>query len=245
MLQPHPMGSLRALVVEDEQDTARLVSFHLRSAGFDVEVAETGAAGLERAAAWLPHVVMLDVRLPDISGFSVCARLRECNAAAPTIGVLMLTAHALIEDRVKAFELGADDYLTKPFVIRELILRATALARRMAAPGARGRDPAVQYVRCGAIEFDPRTFEVRVSGTLVEMRPLELRLLRVFLERPGAVLRRKDLLRKVWGKTVPAESRVVDITVHRLRNALGAQGAAIETVHDGGYRLRKDNRTPE
>jgi len=203
-------------------------------------VAETGAAGLERAAAWLPHVVMLDVRLPDTSGFDVCVQLRASNAPTPAIGVLLMTAHALSEDRIKAFELGADDYVTKPFVVRELILRATALARRMAAPGARGRASAVQTSRYGAIEFDRRTLEVRVSGTLVELRPSELRLLQVFLEQPGEVLSRKQLMRRVWGKTVPADSRVLDVTLHRLRNALGEQAAAIETIQDGGYRLRQD-----
>jgi two-component system phosphate regulon response regulator PhoB len=237
------MGSrqpLRALVIEDDRDTARLVSFHLQGAGFEVEVAETGAAGLERAAAWLPHVVMLDVRLPDTSGFDVCVKLRTTSAPTPAIGVLMMTAHALTEDRIKAFELGADDYVTKPFVIRELILRAGALARRMAVLGARGRVPALQPSRCGEIEFDLRTLEVRVSGTLVELRPSELRLLQVFLEQPGEVLRRKQLLRRVWGKSVPADSRVLDVTLHRLRSALGKQAGAIETIHDGGYRLRKD-----
>src|SRR5215470_13968056 len=171
------MGSLRALVIEDERDTARLVAFHLRGAGFEVEVAETGGAGLERAAARLPHIVMLDVRLPDTDGFEVCAKLRQKNAVTSAIGVLMLTAHGLAEDRIKAFELGADDYLTKPFVIRELILRATTLSRRIAVPNARVLGAAQQPSRCGVIEFDPRTVEVRVSGTRVALRLTELRLL--------------------------------------------------------------------
>src|SRR5262249_7152244 len=121
------------------------------------------------------------------------------------------------------FELGADDYVTKPFVVRELILRASALGRRMAEPGARGRALALQASRCGAIEFDRRTLEVRVSGHLVELRPSELRLLQVFLERPGEVLSRKQLMRRAWGKNVPADSRVLDVTLHRLRSALGEQ----------------------
>src|SRR5262245_53627091 len=211
------MVSLRALVIEDERDTARLVAFHLRGAGFDVEVAETGAAGLERATTWLPHVIMLDVRLPDISGFDVCSELRKQGAATAATGVLMMTAHGLTDDRVKAFELGADDYLIKPFVVRELVLRATALARRTAPP----KSPARQILRCGAIEYDPRTLQVSVAGAVVELRASELRLLQVFLERPGEVFHRKDLLRKAWGNSVPASSRVVDITVYRLRVALG------------------------
>jgi two-component system phosphate regulon response regulator PhoB len=233
-------GSARALVIEDEADTARLVGFHLRGAGFDVQVAQTGAEGLDMAAAWSPQVIVLDVRLPDTDGFEVCARLRKQPAAAGPLGVLMLTAHGLTEDRIKAFELGADDYLTKPFVVRELILRVTSLARRMAAQGAKPPEPPREPVRCGAIEFDPRTLEVRVSGTLVALRPSELRLLQVFLGRPGAVITRQELLEQVWENLVPAGSRVVDVTMHRLRTALGDHAGAIETVCDGGYRLRRD-----
>src|SRR5262249_30279205 len=107
---------------------------------------------------------------------------------------------------------------------------------------ARDRDSALQPFQCGAIELDRRTLEVRVSGALVELRPLELRLLQVFLERPGQVLSRKQLLRRGWGNSVPTDSRTVDITVHRLRSALGDQAAAIETIYDDGYRLRKDGR---
>src|SRR5262245_22371690 len=124
------MEALSALIIEDAPDTARLVDFHLRRAGFDVQVAETGAEGLERATAWLPRVVVLDVRLPDIDGFTICASLRDKESPTSSIGVLMLTAHGLIEDRIRAFERGADDFMTKPFSVRELILRVTALARR-------------------------------------------------------------------------------------------------------------------
>lgn len=111
--------------------------------------------------------------------------------------------------------------------------------------GARGRASALQPSRCGEIEIDRRTLEVRVSGTLVDLRPSELRLLQVFLDRPGEVLRRKQLLHMVWGKSVPTDSRVLDVTVYRLRSALGKQAGVIETIHDGGYRLRKDGRAQD
>jgi two-component system phosphate regulon response regulator PhoB len=243
-VQSPAMGQPRALVIDDARDTARLVEFHLQRAGFEVQTAATGAEGLQRAAAWLPRVVMLDVRLPDIDGFEVCAPLRA-NAATEASGVLMLTAHGLAEDRIKAFQLGADDYLTKPFSIRELILRATALARRVPGPAVPGAPPVQRPTRCGEIELDPRTLEVRVSGTRVDLRPAELRLLQVFLENPGAVFSRKALLRRVWGKTGPTNQRVVDVTMHRLRSALGEHAEAIETILAGGYRLRKASSTRE
>lgn len=230
------MGLLRALVIEDARDSARLVSFNLQCAGFEAQVAETGAEGLRRAAAWQPEVVVLDVGLPDIEGFEVCAELRR-NVATKAIGVLMLTAQGLSEHRLKAFELGADDYLTKPFIVRELVLRVTALARRIAAPVAPEPAPAPRTTRCGPIEFDPRSLEVRVSGQVVELRPVELRLLQVFLERPGVVFSRKELLRRVWGNGVAANSRVVDVTMHRLRSVLREHAAVLETIYDGGYRL--------
>jgi DNA-binding response OmpR family regulator len=148
----------------------------------------------------------------------------------------MLSAHCLMEDRLKALSLGTDDYLTKPFIIRELVLRATALARRIPAAPAPAPEP--QLSRCGAIEFDPRSLEVRVSGTPIELRPRELRLLQVLMERPDAVFTRKYLLQRVWDNSVPASSRVVDVTISRLRSALGQRAVVLETVFDGGYRLR-------
>lgn len=232
------MAPLSALVIDDARDTARLIEFHLQRAGFEVQVAETAADGLARAAAWLPRVVVLDVRLPDGDGFAVCAELRKKDSTTADIGVLMLTAHGLTEDRIKAFESGADDFLPKPFSLRELTLRATALARRLPGPAAPG-DPS-RFVRCGAIELDLRALEVRVAGARVNLRPAELRLLHVLLDRPGVVFSRKELLARVWDARGPVNRRVVDVTVHRLRSALGEHGAALETILDGGYRLRRD-----
>jgi two-component system, OmpR family, phosphate regulon response regulator PhoB len=232
------MGPPRGLVVEDDRDSARLVSFHLERAGFEVQRAETGAEAIARARAWHPQVVMLDVRLPDIDGFAVCAALRAAGAALHAPGVLMLTAQGLDEDRVKALELGADDYLVKPFLVRELILRVTALARRVGAPVAADAATPAPILRCGAIELDPRTLAVRVAGAVVELRPAELRLLQLFLHQPGVHFSRKELLDRVWCGELSAGSRAVDITVHRLRRALGAHGAMLETIHEAGYALR-------
>jgi two-component system phosphate regulon response regulator PhoB len=231
----------RVLVIEDEHDVARLLDFHLRRAGFEVEVASNGADGLARAAARPPQLVVLDVRLPDIDGFEVCARLRA-KPATESVGVLMLTAHGLPEDRVEAFERGADDYMTKPFVARELVLRAGALARRV--PGTRPARTPQPPIRCGVIELDLETLEVRVRGEVVEVRPSEIRLLQLFLEHPGRTFSRKELLVRVWGISGPANERLVDVAVHRARTALGGEGGAIETIVDGGYRLRREGRAP-
>jgi DNA-binding response OmpR family regulator len=156
----------------------------------------------------------------------------------------MLTAHGLPEDRVTAFERGADDYLTKPFVARELVLRADAVARRV--PGSPSRPTRVPQppLRCGVIELDLDTLEVRVRGEVVDVRPSEIRLLQVFLEHPGRTFSRKDLLARVWGIKGPANERLVDVAVHRARAALGSEGGAIETIVDGGYRLRREGRAP-
>src|SRR5262249_52487001 len=153
----------------------------------------------------------------------VCARLRA-KPTTESVGVLMLTAHGLPEDRVLAFERGADDYLTKPFVARELVLRADALARRV--PGTRvkpGREPRAP-IRCGVIDLALAALEVRVRGEVVGVRPSEIRLLQVFLEHPGRTFSRKELLVRVWGISGPANERLVDVAVHRARTALGAEG---------------------
>jgi two-component system phosphate regulon response regulator PhoB len=233
----------RALVIEDERDVARLIDFHLRRAGFEVEVAATGTDGLARASERPPQLVVLDVRLPDIDGFEVCTRLRA-QQATESCGVLMLTAHGLPEDRVEAFERGADDYLTKPFVARELVLRADAVARRVPESAPKSPRPPQAPLRCGVIELDRETLEVRVRGEPCDVRPSEIRLLQLFLEHPGRTFSRKDLLLRVWGISTPANERLVDVAVHRARTALGDEGGAIETIVDGGYRLRREGRAP-
>ena len=230
-------------MIEDARDIARLVDFSLRRAGFEVEVAATGAEGLECAAKRVPNLVLLDVSLPDIDGFEVCSRLRNTEGTE-SIGVLMVTAHGLPEDRVRGLECGADDYMTKPFDSRELVLRATAVVRR--SPGqSRSVKPPPPPIRCGVFELELKTLEVRVSGRTVDLRPTEIKLLQVLLENPGITFSRRDLLLRVWNVSGPANERVVDVTMHRLRTALGKAASAIETVLDGGYRLRRDGAPTE
>jgi DNA-binding response OmpR family regulator len=234
---------MKALVIEDSRDTARLVDYQLRRAGFEVEHATTGQEGLARAAAYVPALVVLDVQLPDIDGFEVLKQLRG-GEHTKSIGIMMMTAHGLPEDRVRGLECGADDYVTKPFDVRELALRASAIARRL-PDLERPVKPAPPPLRCGILELERRTLEVRVAGEVVELRPAEIRLLQLFLEQPGVLFTRRDLLLRVWGITGRANERIVDVSVHRLRVALGVGGSVIETVPDVGYRLRKDGYPAE
>jgi two-component system phosphate regulon response regulator PhoB len=234
----------RVLIIEDEPDVARLVEFNLQAAGFAVTVASTGADGLAAARAAPPAVVVLDLMLPDQSGHDVCRALRADPATAD-VGVLMLTARGESEDRILGLEVGADDYVVKPFVVREVVLRVTALAGRLAerassvaaapAPGAERT-----WLRCGGIELDPVGHEVRVAGALAQLRPLEYRLLHLLVAEPGRVFTREELLELVWGMRGDINTRTVDVHVRRLRVSLGSCADVVETVHGFGYRARRD-----
>lgn len=225
----------RALVVEDEPDVARLVAYHLEAAGFDVEQATHGVAALARATAAPPALVVLDVGLPDGDGFEVCRRLRADPRTARA-GVLMLTARASPDDRVAGLEAGADDFLAKPFVVRELVLRARAVVGRL-APRA---EAAAVILRAATIELDPVAREVRVVGAVVALRALEYGVLLLLLSPPRRTFTREEMLELVWGARGPVNVRMVDVTVSRLRSALGDAGAMVETVVGHGYRLRQD-----
>lgn len=225
-------------MIEDSRDTARLVDFQLRRSGFEVEVTSTGQEGLSRATAHTPALVVLDVQLPDIDGFEVLCQLRS-RPETRSVGILMMTAHGLPEDRIRGLEGGADDYVTKPFDVRELALRANAIARRVPHL-ERPIKPPPPPLRCGVFEIDRRTLEVRVAGTAVDLRPAEIRLLQLFLEHPGVTFSRRELLLRVWNIAGRANERIVDVTIHRLRAGLGDAAGAIETVLEGGYRLRTD-----
>jgi two-component system phosphate regulon response regulator PhoB len=232
----------QVLLVEDEPDVARLVEFNLRSAGFDVTAVARGADGIARARAQPPHVVVLDLMLPDMSGYDVCKALRA-DAATTEVGVLMLTARGEAEDRILGLEVGADDYVVKPFVVREVVLRVTALAnriaeRRDARQAAAGPDSG--RLRLGPLEIDPVSHDVRVGGELISLRPLEYKLLALLVATPGKVYSREDLLDEVWGMRAGINARTVDVHVRRLRMSLAAAADVVETVHGFGYRARRD-----
>ncbi|MGE0550432.1 MAG: response regulator [Kofleriaceae bacterium] len=229
----------RVVIIEDERDVSRLLEFNLKSAGFTVNSEATGAGGLAAVREHGPDVVVLDLMLPDMSGYDVCKQLRADPTVAE-VGVLMLTAKGEPEDRILGLEVGADDYVVKPFVVREIVLRVNALANRLAERRARpsAGDP-TKVVRIGPIELDPITHEVNIAGAPAQLRPLEYKLLHLLVSDPGRVFTREELLELVWDMRGDINTRTVDVHVRRLRVSLGVAAEVVETVHGFGYRAKK------
>ena len=226
------------LLVDDEPDLARLVAYYLEEAGFEVVVASTAEDGLERARETRPLLAILDVMLPGESGVELCGRIRR-DPALSDIGILMLTARGDEQDRVAGFEEGADDYVVKPFSVKELVLRVRALARRARERNvARALDKGGERLRWKGLEVDVGFHRVYVDGVEVSLRPLEFKLICVLLENPTRVFSRSNLLEEVWGTSGEMNTRTVDTHVRRLRDKLGPCAEAVETVHGFGYRLK-------
>jgi two-component system phosphate regulon response regulator PhoB len=230
----------RVVIIEDERDVARLLEFNLKSAGFEVLTAATGGEGLIAVQQHQPDVVVLDLMLPDQSGYEVCKQIRGDKPIAD-VGVLMLTAKGEPEDRILGLEVGADDYVVKPFVVREVVLRVTALANRLAERRARPAtsDPG-GVLKVGPIELDPVTHDVKINGVPTQLRPLEYKLLQLLVSDPGRVFSREELLEQVWEMRGDINTRTVDVHVRRLRVSLGPAADVIETVHGFGYRAKRD-----
>jgi phosphate regulon transcriptional regulator PhoB len=222
----------RVLVVEDEPDIRDLLAFHLERDGYQVTRATTGPEALRQLRAAPPDLVILDLMLPELDGLEVCRRLRADPVTA-TLPVIMLTAKGDEVDRVVGLELGADDYVVKPFSPKEMLARVRAVLRRAQAP-ASGAPLAV-----GGITLDRATHLATVSGRPLTLTPKEFDLLRALLEARGRVLSREFLLDRVWGyaRAGEIESRTVDVHVRRLRVKLGPEGRRILTVKSVGYRL--------
>jgi two-component system phosphate regulon response regulator PhoB len=229
----------RVVIIEDERDVSRLLEFNLRGAGFEVASSDTGTGGLAAVQKHRPDVVVLDLMLPDRSGYEVCKELRA-DANVSDVGVLMLTAKGEAEDRILGLEVGADDYVIKPFVVREVVLRVTALANRLAERRARpaAGDPS-GTMKVGPIELDPVTHDVKISGVPTQLRPLEYKLLQLLVGDPGRVFSREELLEQVWEMRGDINTRTVDVHVRRLRVSLGPAADVIETVHGFGYRAKR------
>jgi two-component system phosphate regulon response regulator PhoB len=219
------------LVVDDERDLASLLDFNLRQAGFETLLASTGAEALAAARRRVPDLVLLDLMLPDLSGTEVCRQLKA-DARTRHVPVVMLTAKGDELDRVVGFELGADDYVVKPFSVRELVLRVQAVLRR-AAGAAPERPPEP----VGAIRVDVEAHRCWVAGDEVELTPIEFKLLTTFMTRLGRVQSRDRLLEDVWEMSGELETRTVDTHVKRLREKLGSARELLETVRGVGYRL--------
>jgi two-component system, OmpR family, phosphate regulon response regulator PhoB len=220
----------RVLVVDDEKDLRSLLEYNLQQAGFSVTSAEDGKSALEKVREVPPDLVLLDVLLPDMPGTEVLKALRRNYARS--LPILMLTAKGEEIDRVLGFELGADDYVVKPFSVRELVLRCRALLRRT-EPEEVGQ-PRFNFRQ---ISVDVERHQVSVAGKPVDLTALEFRLLTTFLSRRGRVQTRQALLTDVWGLAADLTTRTVDTHIKRLREKLGVAGPYIETVRGVGYRF--------
>ncbi len=229
----------RVLVVDDEPDVCQLLSYNLGEAGFDVETASSAAEALIAAARQPPAVMVLDVGLPDMSGYELCQQLRR-DASLGSIGVLMLTALGADEDRISGLEAGADDYVVKPFNLQEVVLRVRALVRRIAETREAQVATPGSPLRCGELLLDPATHEVSAEGERLELRPLEFKLLATLMAEPGRVFTRDELLRTVWMLEHGGSPRTVDAHVRRLRKNLRDYADTVETVPGFGYRARSD-----
>jgi len=222
---------VRVLVVEDEQDLAELLSYNLKADGFEVETVGTGSSAISRARTFRPDVVLLDVMLPDVSGTEVL-RMLKADPDHRRTSVLLVTAKGQEADRVAGLELGADDYVVKPFSVRELVLRVRAVQRRGA-----NESTSEKVLTHGPVRLDPSRHEVTVAGQEILLTALEFRLLKTLLERPGRVQSREVLLSDVWGIQAEITTRTVDTHIKRLREKLGPQGDVIETIRGVGYKL--------
>ncbi|HTK88706.1 MAG TPA: response regulator transcription factor [Verrucomicrobiae bacterium] len=229
------------LVVEDEPDVAELIRFNLFKEGYEVVVVGNGADAVRRARDSKPDVILLDIMVPQLNGWEVCRRLKQDDETR-RIPIIMVTGRVDEGDKVLGFELGADDYVTKPFSARELLARVRAVTRRgRAADGADKK----RQLKVGELEIDRDRFEVRMNGRPVELTPKEFELLATLAGAPGRVFARDDLLDLVWGREGFVEPRTVDVHVARLRGkfiAAKVPEPGVETVRGIGYRFRDATR---
>jgi two-component system response regulator VicR len=227
------------LIVDDEPGIIRLISMYLEREGFQTANARTGAEALEIVSKSSPALVILDIMLPDIDGWEVCRELRRTS----DVPIIMLTAREGDEDKIVGLELGADDYVTKPFVPRELVARVKAILRRArTAPAADVSDGVLDF---GELTIDPAKREVRLHDELITLRAKEYDLLVELARRPGVVFTREKLLQDVWGYDFYGDSGTIDVHVRRLRSKLNDDSSNprfIETVWGVGYKLKEQNR---
>ncbi len=226
------MGKGTILVIDDEKDLIELVRYNLEKEGFDVIAASDGKSGLEIALRHRPDVVLLDWMMPGVDGLEVCRQLRA-DARTARIPVLMLTAKAAEPDRVVGLEMGADDYVSKPFSPRELVARVRALLRRRAQEEA---PPDV--IRRGDVVIDSLRHAVTCRGKAVDLTPTEYRILRFLAARPGRVFSRDEILEGAMDREDAVVERTIDVHITALRKKLGRCGSAVETVRGFGYRYQ-------
>ena len=221
------------LIAEDESDIRQLISFNLERESMDTLLAKDGAEAFEIAKEKGPDLIILDLMLPKMDGFTVFKELR-LDSRTKDIPVIMLTAKAQLDDVITGLEMGADDYLTKPFSPKELVLRVKALLRRIKTTTANS------VINSGKFRLDKNSLHCFVSGEQIDLTPTEFKLLILMVEREGTVQNREDLLREVWGYRDTANSRTLDTHVKRLREKLGDLSRCIETVRGVGYQYRSN-----
>jgi two-component system phosphate regulon response regulator PhoB len=221
--------ALRVLVVDDEPDLLELVRVNLAQAGFAVDTAASGRDALDQLQRFPPDLLILDLMLPDVSGTEICRRIRA-DADLAQLPIIMLTAKADEVDRIVGLELGADDYVTKPFSPRELTLRVQAVMRRRERPSQ-------GVLEHGPLRLDPERHRCFVEAVEVVLTAKEFDLLRGLMQRPGRVMTRDQILDEVWGSDIAVTTRTIDTNLKRLREKLGSAGHLIETVRGVGYRF--------
>ena len=226
------MPKAQLLLVEDDQSLAELIGWHFEREGFDVRQTGDGEEALILAREQTPDLVLLDWMIENLSGIEVCRQLRKSDQTA-NVPIIMLTARGEEDDRIRGLEIGADDYVTKPFSPRELVARAHAVLRRV-RPALAG-----ETLRFADVEMDTVAHRVRRGGETIALGPTEYRLLKHFLEYPGHVFSRERLLDAVWGHDSDIEIRTVDVHIRRLRKAINGPGETdiIRTVRAAGYAL--------
>ncbi len=225
----------KVLIIEDEADIQQLLTHHFKQGGYRVEAQSSGAEGLKRAREANPDLILLDLMLPGMDGLEVC-RILKTDPKTKQSPIIILTAKGEEIDKVVGFELGADDYLTKPFSPRELLLRAKAVLRRSRPPSEAAEEKQISF---GELTLDLPRHKVYVGKKEVELTAIEFKLLRYLLETRGRVQTRDTLLDKVWGYDAFVTTRTVDTHVKRLREKLGKLGDYIETVRGVGYRFKE------
>ncbi|MFH1067452.1 MAG: response regulator transcription factor [bacterium] len=225
--------SLKVLVVDDEPDVVDIIALNLKTAGFEIITAHDGAAGLKKARAERPALIILDLMLPNLSGFEVCKELKKEFHTAK-IPIIMLTARTEEADRVAGLELGADDYVLKPFSVRELVLRVQSVLRRMSSLA---NEHEAKVMSMGSVTVDCGRCEAQLKGQPLILTATEFRLLAILMARGEEVQSRECLLNDVWGYQSLIDTRTVDTHIRRLREKLGPEADLIHTVRGVGYRM--------
>lgn len=222
----------RILVVDDEPDVTELLTFNLRKQGYQVEAINSPLLIMGKAREFRPDLFILDVMMPDLNGTQICRMLRSDPGFKQT-PIIFLTARGEAEDRIAGLESGGDDYVAKPFNIRELVLRVQGLLKRAVQDG----QPAVRQLKVGRIMIDEEMHQLTVDGNKIDLTVTEFKLLKILMERKGRVQTRENLLVNVWNYEADIETRTVDTHIRRLREKLGPEADMIETIRGVGYRM--------